>query len=137
MVSGAQVLIHYTGVADEINKTLSEFGDSCGLPGFWCEYDWPSRKSVMGCIYCPRANYCPASRSRPILEKKFNPDSKGWARDLDDIGFFYLIEQAKSVKDWVWLQHPESRSPLKTAEFLHDAKWSNERDNIRLYGGTK
>ena len=84
MVSAKQVILHYTGVAEKIDEMLSEFGNARKVAGFWCMFERQSNR-LMGCIYCPSENYCPMSRSQPILERPYNPDSEWHLNDLDDI----------------------------------------------------
>ena len=116
MVSAKQVILHYTGVAEEIDEMLSEYGNARKVAGFWCMFERQSNK-LMGCIYCPSENYCPMSRSQPILERKYNPDSEWHLNDLDDITLHWMKRRGLKDTDWVWLSHPETREPVETQEF--------------------
>lgn len=117
MVSAQQVIEHYTGVAEEIEEMLSEFGKSRKVPGFWCIFDRKSR-SLMGCMYCPSENYCPMSRGKPILKRRYKPESNWHLNDIDDITLHWMNRRGLKHSDWVWLAHPETRNPPETRDYI-------------------
>ena len=105
MVSPRRYLAHHEAEANKISKRLSEFGHSGEVEGFWC-----NRKPyahMFDCMKCPEENYCP--KDHPPLERRYNPDDETNWRRLSGDHMLLMLHEGRGVKDYLWLQHPETR----------------------------
>lgn len=107
MVSPNRYLEHHKLEAKQIEKLLTQFGISGETPGFWCTEGKYTR--FMDCIYCDHYNYCHSNP--PPLKRIFNPDGNHLEKYRGDMALSFLMSDRPlgNDKDWLWLQHPETR----------------------------
>lgn len=107
MVSPYRYREHHTLEAAKIEKLLNQFGHSGDTPGFWCKQT--QRTTIVDCIKCPDYNIC--HNDPPPLRKRIKDNETGWKQYNDDMALSFLMDphKEKSIKDWIWLQHPETR----------------------------
>ena len=109
IVSPGRYLTHHKNVAKEIEIILLQFGSSGDTPGFWCKPH--PHGNLLDCISeCEFGEIC--QHTPPPLYKEYEPEGNNpWRGDMA-LRFIMTDRELGNQDDWVWLQHPGTRSRI-------------------------
>ena len=114
MVSPNRYLAHHKDKAKQIEVILTQFGCSGETPGFWCNKGKYTK--IHNCIECERTNFC--HHTPPPLKRIYNPDNNHGLKYRGDMALWFLMNDRElgNKRDWLWLQHPETRTPQEVIQ---------------------